>query len=817
MKGLKEYQRRRLELGDIIRAALHVAREHRDEETGTRARQLLARLAEDRFTLAVVGQLSRGKSTLMNAILGAAYLPTGVLPMTSVVTTVSYGSRPLAMVRRRGPGLAVETSLDEVARFVAQSSPERSEVQVASVDVEVPAEVLRLGFAFVDTPGIGSAIEVNTATTKRFLPQADAVIFVTGFDSALTAAEVEFLAEVNRHVGKLFFVINKRDLVSAHGAAEVLEFVRRRLRDDLQLGEPRVFALSALEALEARIQADDGRLADSGLLPLEAALEQFLTTEKATLFLCNIAVRTGKLVTCQRRDLRLGRLITDGGPDPETVATAFEARIDDLEIQQREIAQKIANRIDADLPGLLAARSPAWQADLRERLAPTVDEALSDHADAGPGRDLLETARDRLERAGGAIVREWLSRRGGEVHELVMGVVADEIGALFELCRSPGVVGADIAGLALAEDRAGLVGWSAEDLPAAVVPLVDWTVALQPQRWSHLRSAARDAEVRRRLLDALGSAVSTFEGRARQALQDAARSWVELLCEQAQRQTREAADRFRHNLRTAPRDEDLATLDELADRLVDFQAALDTWDPSSGEHATLGELAEVTHAESAAVSVKASTSTCAVCAQLEATVYEYLRHDQFRLATSEHHQTRHAQAGGFCPLHTWQYATIGSPVGISAGYARLAESLADTLDSVDQLSSTIAELAQSVGDLARRTEKCPVCAVLTAAEHSAVAEIAMKTTGPVNTVTLCLRHVALVLAADPAPADGRAMLRALATALRRDSQDMRAYALKREALHSELITDEESRAYLDALHLLAGRSELVQPWDGITR
>ncbi|MFY9809681.1 MAG: hypothetical protein WAK86_20835 [Pseudonocardiaceae bacterium] len=48
-------------------------------------------------------------------------------------------------------------------------------------------------------------------------------------------------------------VINKRDLVSAHGAAEVLEFLARRLRDDLQFGELRVFALSALEALQARI------------------------------------------------------------------------------------------------------------------------------------------------------------------------------------------------------------------------------------------------------------------------------------------------------------------------------------------------------------------------------------------------------------------------------------------------------------------------------------------------------------------------------------------------------------------------------------
>ena len=74
----------------------------------------------------------------------------------------------------------------EVARFVAQASFERTRMEVTSVEVEIPAELLRLGFEFVDTPGIGSAIAANTAATLRYLPQADAVVFVTGFDSALT-------------------------------------------------------------------------------------------------------------------------------------------------------------------------------------------------------------------------------------------------------------------------------------------------------------------------------------------------------------------------------------------------------------------------------------------------------------------------------------------------------------------------------------------------------------------------------------------------------------------------------------------------------
>ena len=55
-------------------------------------RDLFSRLAEDRFNLVVVGRFSRGKTSLMNAVLGADRLPTGIRPITSVIRTVTYGS-----------------------------------------------------------------------------------------------------------------------------------------------------------------------------------------------------------------------------------------------------------------------------------------------------------------------------------------------------------------------------------------------------------------------------------------------------------------------------------------------------------------------------------------------------------------------------------------------------------------------------------------------------------------------------------------------------------------------------------------------------
>ena len=191
--------------------------------------------------------------------------------------------------------------------------------------------------------------------------------------------------------GKLFLVLNKRDLVSGRDADAVTEFVRRRLREDLGLGEPRLFGVSALEALEATVQGDSERLSGSGLAPLHAALTGFLATGKTRLFLRNVAERGAALVAGQRRNLQLGRLALDGGPHPSQVLTGFAVRMAELDQERGSTADKITGRIASGLPDLLTARSPAWQASLKELLDPCVGHAI--HADAAASaQDRLKTA-----------------------------------------------------------------------------------------------------------------------------------------------------------------------------------------------------------------------------------------------------------------------------------------------------------------------------------------------------------------------------------------------------------------------------------------
>ncbi|MGH9017765.1 MAG: SLC13 family permease, partial [Acidimicrobiales bacterium] len=279
---------------------------------------------------------------------------------------------------------------------------------------------------------------------------------------------------------------------------------------------------------------------------------------------------------------------------------------------------------------------------------------------------------------------------------------------------------------------------------------------------------------------ALAAAVGVFTDRVRAAFADAAREWARRLDEQAALQMRQAADWFRECLRTVPGDEDVAAADSLMARLAAFQAALESAEPPPGEAVIVMP----------AGGLDAAAEGCPVCQQMEQALTSHLFSGQFRLATREDEQERHSLGRGFCPLHTWQYASVGSPLGVSAGYARLAASVAAALESLARQHSTAADLARDVAALTTEPGRCPVCAALADAERTAIAGLISQV--PVATAVLCLRHLALALSAGVEAGAARALLHALAGRLRRDSEDMRAFALKREAYRSGLVTAEES-------------------------
>ena len=103
---LRRYILAKQEVAAALQSGRQSAEAQGRRETEDSYRELQVRLAEDRFNLAVVGQFKRGKSSLMNAVIGRDLLPTGLLPLTSAITTLCYGPQAHARLRRKGWALS---------------------------------------------------------------------------------------------------------------------------------------------------------------------------------------------------------------------------------------------------------------------------------------------------------------------------------------------------------------------------------------------------------------------------------------------------------------------------------------------------------------------------------------------------------------------------------------------------------------------------------------------------------------------------------------------------------------------------------------
>ncbi len=292
---LKEYEQRKFHLAEIIRSAQAI--DSRNTELSGDCRELLARLAEDQFNLMVIGRFNRGKSTLMNAILGADYLPTGIVPLTSVITTVRYGSRPQVVLHFRDSGLNHEVSLSQLDEYVTQRGNPGNTKKIAWAEIQLPVEILRRGFFFVDTPGLGSPIVENTLTTERFLPQADAFILVTSYESPISEEEHRILERIRNTAKPLFVALNKQDTVTESEREQARSFVTDQLA--ATLGQPidRLYSISARQALTARVAQNQSALDESGILALEHDLLRFLAEDRAQSFLTGMYQRTLDLLS----------------------------------------------------------------------------------------------------------------------------------------------------------------------------------------------------------------------------------------------------------------------------------------------------------------------------------------------------------------------------------------------------------------------------------------------------------------------------------------------------------------------------------------
>jgi GTP-binding protein EngB required for normal cell division len=841
---LRSYIRAKQAVAEAVRDVQRLSRPYTGDSE-TVVTDLLARLAEDRFQLAVVGQFARGKSTLINAILGRPLLPVGALPVTSVVTSLRHGAIERAWIEREEQHFPDEIPLSELPQFITEPGNPGNRKRVLSAAIEVPASFLRRGLRFIDTPGVGSAHTRNTETTLAFLPEADAVVFVTAADAPLSEFELGFLDVVRAHVRKFFFVLNKVDQLDPAARAEMTAFVQRMLAERLGSLQPRVFPLSSSHALAARTRSDPALLAASGLPALEDALAQFLGEEHEHVLLVAVLDRALKALDRARFMVDLRRHAADRTEVRADLAQRLAKRLDALEAERRAAVQSLEDHARHWHDAVLAPALATMQAAARS--------ALNDDVQAEARRwDLAESGRRWLDDRLAELRARAIDEHADGVRRVAADIASAAQGLIGAILHRPSEIAAEVvgtgnlsAGVQPGEETPSFAARPFEmEATAGVTPTHDASLELAalvplPRRVARALSvrqlrrripqdmATTLGDVERALGDYLGAFICAIDVASAGAL-SAERKRIETALGV---RPDESMSSFGH---PAPAGDHLE-IDRIHDRLISLRSALlENQDvpeevasaprPTPHLHADVSKELEATRAEEidaskpATVDVSSETGTswgrrdtCPICAEVASAVFDFLSQYQYAISADRDTRARFAAIGGLCPPHTWELEGLSSPRGLCAAYPPLLEQVGKRL--LDLVGGSPMAIRERIAGLVSRSKACPVCDVRDSADERAVTRAAarLSTAGGRSTFAasgwLCLLHLQRVVARlDAATAD--AVIQRESTRFIEVAEAMQEYGLKFDARRRVLLSDEESRAYREGLVLLAGEKQL---------
>jgi GTP-binding protein EngB required for normal cell division len=313
----------------------------------------IPKLESERFHLVVLGEFNHGKSTFVNALLGADILPTGITPTTASINHVVWAPTPTArVVLITGESKFLEPS--QLKEWVTVAGGHASEV--AFVELGYPSPLLTNQVVLVDTPGVNDLNEQRAEVTYGYVPRADAVVFLLDAGQALKDSEREFLRSrvLESARDRLIFVLGKMDMLSADERVAVLDYVTTGLAS--MMPEPVVFALSARDWAKTKDPA-------SGMPELMAYLERFLARDRAQVILDNAAADAARTagylennlgVRMHAYDLNLGELELRISQVREQLDTS-KRKLDELHARIDAEATSIKNQIGLDLDAFAKA------------------------------------------------------------------------------------------------------------------------------------------------------------------------------------------------------------------------------------------------------------------------------------------------------------------------------------------------------------------------------------------------------------------------------------------------------------------------------
>ncbi|MCU0534606.1 MAG: dynamin family protein [Hydrococcus sp. Prado102] len=264
-------------------------------------------LKEGVFRLMVLGDMKRGKSTFLNALIGERLLPSDVNPCTAILTVLRYGSSKKVIVHFNDGTPPEEIDFDTFKKRYTINPNEAKKLErekklaFPTIDcavVEYPLSLLEKGVEIVDTPGLNDT-EARNEISLNYINNCHAILFVLSATQPCTLGERRYLENYIKNRGlTVFFLINAWDRIrdslldpdDIQAVREAEERVRRVFQVNLaeycqvngsDLYNQRVFELRSLMALRLRLKNFNTSLERTGFPEFLASLNQFLTKESA--------------------------------------------------------------------------------------------------------------------------------------------------------------------------------------------------------------------------------------------------------------------------------------------------------------------------------------------------------------------------------------------------------------------------------------------------------------------------------------------------------------------------------------------------------
>jgi GTPase Era involved in 16S rRNA processing len=267
----------------------------------------IGKIADEHFEVAIVGEFKRGKSTLINALLGEEVLPADVLPATATLNRVTYSDTPFVEVEYKD-GSSENVDINRLADYVTKLSyeSEKRAESVKQATVHYATDFCRNNVDIIDTPGLNDD-EQMTNVTLSILPEIDAAVFVISANSPFSQFEKEFLEKkmLTSDMGRIIFAVNCFGTFSKEDEDRIVETVEKRIGSYVmekaktvmgenskefavykrKIGKPKVIGVYAKKALMAKESHNAEMLAESNFPTFEKALETMLTKERGSITL----------------------------------------------------------------------------------------------------------------------------------------------------------------------------------------------------------------------------------------------------------------------------------------------------------------------------------------------------------------------------------------------------------------------------------------------------------------------------------------------------------------------------------------------------